>query len=190
MERETGIEPATNSLEGCDSTTELLPPAEPSPDTALSQARTWQYRLPLLACLDEAHGARWRPPSRSALVSPACQAEARQRSAFAPRATASSGLPAEARMHVRLRRHAATADSLRMACERRLVARGGFEPPKPLGRQIYSLLHLTALQPRQIACQNRPTGPPPTSRPATSQATPPPGAKSMELAKGFEPPTR
>ena len=26
VERETGIEPATNSLEGCDSTTELLPP--------------------------------------------------------------------------------------------------------------------------------------------------------------------
>ena len=44
MERETGIEPATNSLEGCDSTTELLPPprraafasrrygGQPSPD--------------------------------------------------------------------------------------------------------------------------------------------------------------
>ena len=28
MERETGIEPATNSLEGCDSTTELLPPPQ------------------------------------------------------------------------------------------------------------------------------------------------------------------
>ena len=28
MERETGIEPATNSLEGCDSTIELLPPKE------------------------------------------------------------------------------------------------------------------------------------------------------------------
>ena len=28
MERETGIEPATNSLEGCDSTTELLPPCK------------------------------------------------------------------------------------------------------------------------------------------------------------------
>src|SRR5262249_18093009 len=28
LERETGIEPATNSLEGCDSTTELLPPSE------------------------------------------------------------------------------------------------------------------------------------------------------------------
>ena len=30
MERETGIEPATNSLEGCDSTTELLPPPKSS----------------------------------------------------------------------------------------------------------------------------------------------------------------
>ena len=29
LERETGIEPATNSLEGCDSTTELLPHAVP-----------------------------------------------------------------------------------------------------------------------------------------------------------------
>ena len=28
MERETGIEPATNSLEGCDSTIELLPPVK------------------------------------------------------------------------------------------------------------------------------------------------------------------
>ena len=28
LERETGIEPATNSLEGCDSTIELLPPFE------------------------------------------------------------------------------------------------------------------------------------------------------------------
>ena len=31
MERETGIEPATNSLEGCDSTTELLPPPRLAP---------------------------------------------------------------------------------------------------------------------------------------------------------------
>ncbi len=31
LERETGIEPATNSLEGCDSTTELLPQNSPSP---------------------------------------------------------------------------------------------------------------------------------------------------------------
>ena len=32
MERETGIGPATNSLEGCDSTTELLPPEKPGAD--------------------------------------------------------------------------------------------------------------------------------------------------------------
>ena len=31
LERETGIEPATNSLEGCDSTTELLPPSTAIP---------------------------------------------------------------------------------------------------------------------------------------------------------------
>ena len=31
LERETGIEPATNSLEGCDSTTELLPPPRTLP---------------------------------------------------------------------------------------------------------------------------------------------------------------
>jgi hypothetical protein len=36
MERETGIEPATNSLEGCDSTTELLPP----PCSLLTLSRT------------------------------------------------------------------------------------------------------------------------------------------------------
>src|SRR5262249_8183523 len=36
LERETGIEPATNSLEGCDSTTELLPrnPAVSVPPSA------------------------------------------------------------------------------------------------------------------------------------------------------------
>src|SRR5580704_11563233 len=34
--------------------------------------------------------------------------------------------------------------------ERRLVAREGLEPSKPLGRQIYSLLRLTASLPRQL----------------------------------------
>src|SRR5690606_4999238 len=42
VERETGIEPATNSLEGCDSTTELLPPFD-SP-SALWKARSgWAF---------------------------------------------------------------------------------------------------------------------------------------------------
>ena len=76
LERETGIEPATNSLEGCDSTTELLP--------------------------------------RTLLPFPSVR-------------------PCDSDGPGRLT----------------LVARGGFEPPKPLGRQIYSLLRLTAPQPRQ-----------------------------------------
>ncbi len=37
-----------------------------------------------------------------------------------------------------------------------VVARGGFEPPKPLGRQIYSLLRLTAPQPRRLPAAIRP----------------------------------
>ncbi len=37
LERETGIEPATNSLEGCDSTTELLPPPTWKPETRKSK---------------------------------------------------------------------------------------------------------------------------------------------------------
>ena len=36
--------------------------------------------------------------------------------------------------------------------ERKLVAREGLEPSKPLGRQIYSLLRLTASLPRQLVC--------------------------------------
>ena len=38
VERETGIEPATNSLEGCDSTTELLPPSH-SPHASAKRVR-------------------------------------------------------------------------------------------------------------------------------------------------------
>ena len=52
MERETGIEPATNSLEGCDSTTELLPrtrdalrPLKARPPEPHSQGRTTRLLL-------------------------------------------------------------------------------------------------------------------------------------------------
>ena len=49
MERETGIEPATNSLEGCDSTTELLPLA--------FVFNNFQCALMASLC---ANGAKWR----------------------------------------------------------------------------------------------------------------------------------
>ncbi len=47
MERETGIEPATNSLEGCDSTTELLPPELPAQRPHFSGRGATYYRCPL-----------------------------------------------------------------------------------------------------------------------------------------------
>jgi hypothetical protein len=100
--------------------------------------------------------------------------------------------------------------------ERRLVARGGFEPPKPLGRQIYSLLRLTASLPRRyrgpqhamartkyegergklgalLSIADVPANCLDFRRCATSPAEPCSKSlsarKQMELAKGFEPPT-
>ena len=97
MERETGIEPATNSLEGCDSTTELLPPSRLT--RFASRRFGGQARLPYTPCLLRDAALPWLAIRSS------------------PR-------------------------------ERRMVARKGFEPSKPLGRQIYSLLRLTASLPR------------------------------------------
>jgi hypothetical protein len=75
MERETGIEPATNSLEGCDSTTELLPPTC-SPASSLShfggQARLLLTHYPTANAAREARASTnrisrpsARPPARS-----------------------------------------------------------------------------------------------------------------------------
>src|ERR1700722_10489519 len=46
LERETGIEPATNSLEGCDSTTELLPLETSSQLSAVSFTSAANAALP------------------------------------------------------------------------------------------------------------------------------------------------
>ncbi len=193
LERETGIEPATNSLEGCDSTTELLPPSRlavplrrrfgeasprrPSfhvnrpaslsgpPALAVRPANSGGRRLERETGIEPATNSlegcdsttELLPPSRS--VCPSLR-RARPPSRFPPSVV-------DAR-HVRPRANPrrlfyAVARSWRLACQpnpaadrfssrsggRRLVARGGFEPPKPLGRQIYSLLRLTAPQPRR-----------------------------------------
>ena len=98
------------------------------------------------------------------------------------------------------------------AAASRVVAREGFEPSKPLGRQIYSLLRLTASLPRRsspahtpgdaLGCSERcrfrqdPTlsvqdlrlpaiQVPPASRFFVRVGS----AGIVELAKGFEPPT-
>src|SRR6476646_10562576 len=68
MERETGIEPATNSLEGCDSTTELLPPSRrplrPSARRQVSE-RTTYYRVRPSARLDLGLLANRSTPQRA-----------------------------------------------------------------------------------------------------------------------------
>src|SRR5262245_44453613 len=61
MERETGIEPATNSLEGCDSTTELLP---------LLESTVWRSR-PNNSFNIEYTSATFRLASMPALSTPA-----------------------------------------------------------------------------------------------------------------------
>ena len=71
---------------------------------------------------------------------------------------------------------------LRLACravarspvsERRLMAREGFEPSKALGRQIYSLLRLTASLPRRSSRESATEHAPPLStRPMTCQDLP------------------
>ena len=145
LERETGIEPATNSLEGCDSTTELLPPSR------LAASRAITRRSPLGRVLAGVHST---PPSTLARTS-----------TVRPR-HGELGSPTE-----RARKR-----------ERRLVAREGLEPSKPLGRQIYSLLRLTASLPRQLSV---------VLECAAVRRLPcrPEVSSSLELAKGFEPPT-
>src|SRR5690606_8513649 len=130
VERETGIEPATNSLEGCDSTTELLPPSCSPP----ALGRLARLRWPPGSC-----------PARISLVSPCAPVPVRARCHRHPvhTLTVADG--------TRSRAHPPAAGGP----DRGLVARGGIEPPKPLGRQTYSLLRLTAPQPRRARAWSR-----------------------------------
>ena len=129
LERETGIEPATNSLEGCDSTTELLPP--------------------LSACRGaHSHGSCQRFAfARAAAPFALCQVPSDGEAGGVATICfqTSAGPLSLPRLPFALCHLASAGET----GERRLVARGGFEPPKPLGRQIYSLLRLTASLPRR-----------------------------------------
>ena len=200
LERETGIEPATNSLEGCDSTTELLPPTRSltSPLCATAgkparlHARNLPQRcsaragvLPLRARPADAAASRCQA-SPSALASRSCLAS---RSALA-RILVRAGLPAVARGRVRPRAKAGGEGRIRTSEGR--------------SRQIYSLLRLTASLPRRMSNAGRQG----RQRSHVSAPTPESAADgwvrsvcvriaplasslrtSLELAKGFEPPT-
>ena len=118
LERETGIEPATNSLEGCDSTTELLPPSR------------------LAAIVTRRFGEAGPPAAHAHSL---CSAQHR------------AGSPSPETRAARSRACLDEAAPRDRPARRRLVAREGLEPSKPLGRQIYSLLRLTASLPRQLS---------------------------------------
>src|SRR3954462_13630926 len=116
MERETGIEPATNSLEGCDSTTELLPPSRSlTPRSRCGGQPRRRFLVPSRFRRTYFSLVSMLPVARHPKLVTSCPVVARDRR------------------------------------ERRMVAREGLEPSKPLGRQIYSLLRLTASLPRQLA---------------------------------------
>src|ERR1019366_8129090 len=58
LERETGLEPATNSLEGCDSTTELLPP-ENSGQWPVTSDQFERLPAPVHFALPSVHSYFW-----------------------------------------------------------------------------------------------------------------------------------
>jgi hypothetical protein len=201
LERETGIEPATNSLEGCDSTTELLPPARRSLPAALRRASPPLSAIPRLRATGE--------PAFNPITRPACRrpspdlAQSLQHALTAEPASAILVLGdpcsnpnltgGQRACQPKLATDSASPFGLwrsAFACvsERRLVAREGLEPSKPLGRQIYSLLRLTAPQPRQLSVWSLRLRRLPwlcCCRQGRQRVRTHP----MELAKGFEPPT-
>src|SRR5689334_533554 len=107
MERETGIEPATNSLEGCDSTTELLPPFDP--------------RRSLRASL-RGHTSPPPQPARSKILPPHEPLPLERNLASCRRGAARSAA-------CRQTNSATKPNSPLEPRAERLVGRGGFEPP-------------------------------------------------------------
>src|SRR5438876_4920949 len=113
----------------------------------------------MLACLDEARrrspatevwsgrrGSNPRPTAWKAVTLPLSYSRLRARRFRCAR----YGGQARRRPLLRRRSVACQPKLAHLSRERRLVAREGLEPSKPLGRQIYSLLRLTAPQPRQL----------------------------------------
>ena len=136
LERETGIEPATNSLEGCDSTTELLPPSR-------------------LAALRSTHrdSGHARRPSQLPLPHPS-RRRAKRRVPPNTRATKPGGpalrLAPLAQGTIRL-----DARWPAMSEGRRAESNGGegrVRTSVARRRQVYSLLRLTALPPPRKLC--------------------------------------
>ncbi len=147
LERETGIEPATNSLEGCDSTTELLPPSFHFGEAGRSALTNQAQRPPAFAERSLRSPRRRAAPASRCPPRPPSAQRACQGSPSSYRYPGPAWLvpPGHAPPEGTRQGDRPAAASRRGI----VVAREGFEPSKPLGRQIYSLLRLTASLPRQ-----------------------------------------
>ncbi len=213
LEPMTGLEPVTSSLPRTRSTTELhrLVPAfsgtgAPAGDRFARRRHPGRPR----GYWSGRRGSNPRPTAWKAVTLPLSYS--RFPSGSARPLHALSPVPGAGPPPLAYRRPSFTSSSdPARPRERRVVARGGFEPPKPLGRQIYSLLRLTAPQPRRSLVRHVGRHP---RRPALRQKRslgflglgnrasrahplrrPPPRSSvrtlrlAVELAKGFEPPT-
>ena len=165
MERETGIEPATNSLEGCDSTTELLPPSR-SParcrERSLPRASVGKrhYFLPTArfqltptarpraerACRQTNSATNLLEPPRQLSGARQGHTAARREAPFAPKSTAPPTFSGgRANLHARVRDTAARARSARL-------------PPKQIEEEPLPTNLLRALARAQPSRARKPRG--------------------------------
>src|SRR5262249_6521431 len=126
-------------LEGCDSTTELLPPTR---RVAFARAALRRGKPAVLS----------RLPDHLTAASPSQNPSPKPALAITHWPAEPAGLPSRSRPRDHPLACRAEAARAIAPARRRLVAREGLEPSKPLGRQIYSLLRLTASLPRQLCC--------------------------------------
>ena len=166
LERETGIEPATNSLEGCDSTTELLPPSSVRAHRPCRLPSTFRATL-------RRNMATFRPPPRRFGTTGTNGGEGRIRTSEAARATDLQSAAFD-RFATSPMSGGIDADSRALALRSASIVPGSHVCPidSPTSREG-----------------------PSNSPPLWNNATVPLDvgawgeARNLELAKGFEPPT-
>ena len=168
MERETGIEPATNSLEGCDSTTELLPPTR-SPATPPGFGGQALYALAPRASTGN-HSSRLAGPSQRVptnLHQPRAQPvlsavhcattrraiSAARRNVVALRPEDSGGEPSPPTFHQNLAPTFLSANLFERVARRKVGGEGRVRTSVGRSRQVYSLLRLTTLPPPPVVTE-------------------------------------
>jgi hypothetical protein len=168
MERETGIEPATNSLEGCDSTTELLPPSRrltslPAASASALSRFCGTSRRGRPAYLPHSSNPSLYPPQvacstlrRAPRTSPNVPNYRVQRCVTAARSAPVDNAKAlSTKKHRRGGLSPPTSARPTFARREKVGGEGRVRTSVARRRQVYSLLRLTALPPprKLVVCQ-------------------------------------